>query len=262
MGSARARARRRLDVVELRPSRRDATAVRRASIVSCIRRRSWISRPVTTRISPTCARVRKTCSHRSRVGDGSSVARSVTWSSNGRPTTLPRSTRCSRGSRRNTARPVSGTASISRGSSTSYARWRRPRATASPVSSAPCVPGSTSSPCTSACSDPIGWSGGSLRTTPTSGATRPGSSCSSTWWPKPRRGAHPRRPGPGRAPLQAPSGERCLRRRRRHRAGGAVTPSSVGHPADRDDVRRPDATSISSGTAFLRPNSSARSAPM
>ena len=41
-----------------------------------------------------------------------------------------RSTRCSRGSRRSTARPACGTVSTSRGSSMSCARWRRRRAAA------------------------------------------------------------------------------------------------------------------------------------
>ena len=141
-----------------------------------------------------------------------------------RTTTPRRSTPCSRGSRRNTARRVSGIASISRGSSTSYERWRRPRATASPGCSAPCAPASTSSPCTSASSDAIGSCGGSraydadygsYSTGPHPAARSRRRSC--------RARAHARRPRPGRAPLQAPGGERCLRRRRRCGGCGGVS---------------------------------------
>ena len=170
MGCARARAQRRLDVVELRPSRRDAAAVRaipsRAPFLAA--RRSHV-RP--RRVSRGRARrARRTCWRRWRAVGASSVVRSATSSSNGRRTTTPRSTPCSRGSRRNTARPASGIVSISRGSSTSSARWRRPRAMASPGCSAPCAPASSSSPCTSVCSDTIGSSGGSPRTTRTFGS--------------------------------------------------------------------------------------------
>ena len=69
--------------------------------------------------------------------------------------------------------------------------------------------------------------------------------------------------GPRRAPLQAPGGERCLRRRRRHRCRrrGDVERQSVIPPIATMCEGR-TRTSISSGAAFLRPNSSARSAPM
>ena len=180
-------ARRGLDVVELRPSRPTqqpfAPFHRRTPFLAARRSRAT----VTTRTSRRCARARRTCSHRLRAGDASSVARSATSSSNGR--------RHDAGDARHPVRVEVGAVPRDRRVGpfrSAVDRRRRPRARGDDerrpdrCRSAPCAPATSSSPCTSACSAATGSLVVPRVRRRRSGATRRASSCCSTSWPKRR----------------------------------------------------------------------------